>query len=194
MQYAVSTTEEQPQRPKNQTLQFPGSHTSSLNLNTVQKDFKAPVATIDATTLQWELLSSFEIRPEQLELSDSTYIIPSLKWLKEDFLPYAKTYFSNYGLLGSGEGRDCDNISHAFRHLLVLANAQSGGMTSGDVPCAILKTKQTNPFGGIQAEDAYHTLILIRTDQGWQIIEPQTGENTPFNDYPNKTEASWALL
>jgi hypothetical protein len=86
-----------------------------------------------------------------------------------------------------GEGLDCDNFSGFFRQQLVLSNISGGREIAGDVPCGILEVQQKEPFGTVKAlGDGFHSLILIRTEAGWMVVEPQDNTIVPLFKYPNR--------
>lgn len=148
---------------------------------------------LSAQQIEVELLRH-EIQPSQIELSDEAYVIPSHRWLVEDFLPYIEAYFEANGIRVIGEGLDCDNVAHHFRQQLALSNARGGRAGQGDIPCGVLKAEQRRAFGGVPGNGAAHSLILIRTDRGWHVIEPQTRVLLPLSLYPNLTYIHWALF
>ncbi len=153
------------------------------------------VQAIRAPQLEAELLAVHGIRPSQVEMSDQTYALQSHEWIVETFLPYIQSYFESNDIRVIGEGMDCDNIAQLFRQQLALSNTRAGGAAIGDVPCGILKTKQESAFGGVpESGSDYHSLIIIRTDQGWFAIEPQTQAITSFASYPNRPHVEWVLL
>ena len=131
-----------------------------------------------------------------LHFDDEDYVVIEHRWLLDTFLPYFRTFLLHLhsGQVG-GEGFDCDDVTLLFRAKLTLSNLRAGGSRKGEVPCGRLIVRQKTSFGGVPGGPrAVHALILIRTDAGWFIVEPQTGAITPFASYanlPNIVEVSF---
>ncbi|MCH6257546.1 hypothetical protein MLD52_13375 [Puniceicoccaceae bacterium K14] len=151
-------------------------------------------STVKAHQLYSELVFDYAFSPSQIELSDSRYNLPDHRWLHNEFLPYISGYFDELGISLIGEGMDCDNIAHLFRQQLALSNFQGGRANLGDIACGIVKTQQKYDFGGVEGDQNYHCLILLRTNLGWFAIEPQTGESVEIELYPNTASINWVLL
>ncbi len=165
-----------------------------LSLYTIVMGAAALLRPIHYSQLEAELQASPAIQASQIEFSDRQYILPSHDWLVSEFIPYTLDYFESQGLMMEGEGMDCDNLSRLFQNLLMISNSSGGGTGNGDVPCAIMKVKQVEAFGGVPGGDSYHSLVLIRTERGWHIIEPQTGEIAAFEHYSNRPHIEWIFF
>lgn len=145
-------------------------------------------------TLQDELHEGFGLRPSQIEFSDQKYVIPSHEWLVSEFIPYSQKYFAINDFDVTGEGMDCDNVARLFRNQLVISNVAGGRAGDGDIACGVIKVKQNKPFGGVHTTNSAHSLLIIRTELGWQAIEPQTGTVATLQTYPNTDYIEWLLL
>ncbi|TVR53928.1 MAG: hypothetical protein EA425_02685 [Puniceicoccaceae bacterium] len=151
------------------------------------------------------LIASHEIREELsghyqvfagiIELNDKKYVIPRHEWLVHDYLPHFSQYLREMGIRPDGEGLDCDNYSLLFRQQMIISNYLGGATRLGDVPAAIMKVRQVKSFGGVRAdEESYHSLILVRTDRGWFVVEPQNGTLTALSRYPNRPFISYLFF
>ena len=87
--------------------------------------------------------------------------------------------------LGSGgESHDCDNFAMLYKSMTSVASFKS---TSKIEPaCGLITVRQINEFGGVPGTGRLHMLILMMTNQGWFVVEPQTGEFILLEDYPNQ--------
>ena len=149
---------------------------------------------IDARSIETELADVGQILPSQIEFSDQFYILPQHEWLANEFIPFSLEFFEANDVIASGEGMDCDNAAHLFKQLLSLSNTRGGRSHKGDVPCAVIKTTQLHPFGGAPGDRSTHALILLRTNEGWYVIEPQTGAISRLDSYPNREMIEWAFF
>lgn len=154
----------------------------------------AQLAPLDSGRVELELMRAHAIMPSQIEFSDDAFVLPDQAWIETEFLPYFRAYLDAMGAEPSGEGMDCDNYAQIFKQQLALCNARGGRATAGDVPCAVVKAQQVLPFGGVPGDGSRHSVALLRTSAGWQIVEPQTGAITPLEAYPNRAYIDWALF
>jgi hypothetical protein len=125
-------------------------------------------------------------------LNDTVYVVPSEEWLVEKFLPYFARFRSELHLSHRGDGLDCDNFATIFRNQLVFSNIAAGREFEGDVPCGILEVQQKEGFGTVRSlGDGFHSLVVIRTDKGWMVIEPQDNTFAPLAEYPNRDRIAY---
>jgi len=119
--------------------------------------------------------------------NDNAYVIPDYKWLRDTFLPYYLHLKTGMGLHHAVEGFDCDNFAAFLKLELAFANRRSKYVGKGDVPCAFMKVRQGEAFGAVHALGGdFHSLNLIRTSEGWFVIEPQDGTMARLSAYPNR--------
>lgn len=122
-----------------------------------------------------------------IQLHDRDYVVIDHQWLEKMFLPHFQKFIHSLGIQLTPEGLDCDNFVQLFRTQLVIANLLAGGHSVGDVPCALAQLRTQNPFGGVPANPAVlHALVIIRTNTGWHVVEPQTMTILPLDAYPDR--------
>ena len=86
--------------------------------------------------------------------------------------------------LGDGtENLDCDNFAMLYKSMMSVSAYKAN---SDNEPCvALLVVRQVNKFGGVPT-GGLHMVNLVMTNQGWFVIEPQTGEFISLEKYPNQ--------
>ncbi len=108
-------------------------------------------------------------------------------WLKNDFLPKFQLIVKRLRMKSNTEGFDCDNFATLFKAQLQMENRLAGNSALGEVACGILVVQQKKSFGRVMANNRQlHSLIVIRTENGWQVIEPQTMRVANLDKYPNR--------
>lgn len=107
-------------------------------------------------------------------------------WLKNDFLPKFQLIVKRLRMKSNTEGFDCDNFASLFKAQLQMENHLAGNSALGEVACGILVVQQKKSFGRVMANRQLHSLIVIRTENGWQVIEPQTMRVASLEKYPNR--------
>jgi hypothetical protein len=56
----------------------------------------------------------------------------------------------------------------------------------------ILEVQQKEGFGTVRSlGDGFHSLVVIRTDKGWMVIEPQDNTFAPLAEYPNRDRIAY---
>lgn len=148
----------------------------------------APVV-LSAVSLRGELRDR-GIPPEAVgphAMNDDYYVVPDHRWLTERFLPYFGHVRQSLGLRHAGEGFDCDNFTALLKQQLALANRRTPLVANGDVACASMKVQQVEGFGAVPSlgEDL-HSVNLLRTSDGWFVVEPQDGHISTLAAYPNR--------
>lgn len=119
-------------------------------------------------------------------LLDETYAVVPQAWLKEQFLPFYRREVARVRQLGSedAEASDCDNYGTFIRHTLALAGWI--GHTAQPAVAHVI-VFQEKAFSGLGRTRERHSVCLILTDAGWQVIEPQNAARlTPLSRYPNR--------
>lgn len=173
------------------TLRLPPKMLYATTGATAEATSRSPAAggpyTLRDTTLSSELMGIHNVRAGAVVLNDTVYVVPSERWLVETFLPYFAQFRKELRLNHRGEGLDCDNFADIFRNQLVFSNIAAGRELQGDVPCGILIAQQREAFGSVPSlGDGFHSLVVIRTENGWLVVEPQDNTMVPLTKYPNK--------
>ena len=116
---------------------------------------------------------------------DSKYKEVDYYWFRK-FNSWFKTLLFENGIMSLGDGTenlDCDNFAMLYKSLMSVSAYKA---KSDNEPCvALLVVRQHNEFGGVPI-GGLHMVNLVMTNQGWYVIEPQTGEFIRLEDYPNQ--------
>lgn len=117
---------------------------------------------------------------------DTKYKPVDYFWFRKFNSWFKKLLFENGIMsLGSGsENHDCDNFAMLYKSMVSVAGFKSGNKI--EPATALITVKQVHEFGGVPGTGGLHMLIMVMTDQGWYIIEPQTGESILLEKYPNQ--------
>lgn len=84
---------------------------------------------------------------------------------------------------GDGETSDCDNYAMLYKSLMSAAAYKAGEKIEPAV--LLMLVEQRKPFGGIPVGGP-HLNIIVMTNQGWFVVEPQTGQFDKLENYPNQ--------
>lgn len=152
-----------------------------------------PVTTQAATELPLRQLRS-ELRDLDPTLArhsewpdERMFAVISTDWLKKRFLPAFERMVFDLRLTFTYEGFDCDNFAALFLAQLRLQQFLDSG---ADLPPAggIVTVEQRRTFGIIPAQEGtIHAVVLLLTDEGWWVIEPQGLTSAPIAKYPNRS-------
>lgn len=93
-------------------------------------------------------------------------------------------YWNTPKLRYKPEAYDCDNYARTFVVFGDLAGIPESPFT-GQLALFRIYVEQKEKWGGVPA-GGYHALVMLLTDKGWIVYEPQSGAITPFNKYPNR--------
>ena len=121
----------------------------------------------------------------QIVQLDEKYKPVDYYWFRS-FNSWFKDSLFNNGLLSLGNNSsnlDCDNYSMLYKSFMSTA-AYKSGATIEPASCLII-TRQVYEFGGLPTGGA-HMLVMVMTNQGWYVVEPQTGEFDKLEKYPNQ--------
>jgi len=123
----------------------------------------------------------------QLFLANSSYQPIEEGWLRSNFMPKFKMLIKRLRMKSSSEGFDCDNFAELFRSELAVENHLAGRSSLGEVACGVLVVEQRRAFGRVLSmrSGGLHSLVIVRTDCGWMVIEPQTLRLASLDEYPN---------
>ena len=108
-------------------------------------------------------------------------------WLTDSFLPKFRLIVQRLRMRGDSPSFNCKDFSALFKSELALENHLAGNSVLGEVACAVLVVDQKHAFGRVLKNDEMlHSLVLVRTENGWRVIEPQTMRIASLEKYPNK--------
>jgi hypothetical protein len=89
------------------------------------------------------------------------------------------------------ENLDCDNFALLYKSLLSISYYKSNVSHEPAVATVLVEQKQS--FGGVPA-GGLHMLNLIFTSKAWYIFEPQTGQYTELENYPNQEHIKLLII
>ena len=116
---------------------------------------------------------------------DSKYKEVDYYWFRK-FNNWFRTLLFENGIMSLGDGTenlDCDNFAMLYKSMMSVSAYKAN---SDNEPCvALLVVRQVNKFGGVPT-GGLHMVNLVMTNQGWFVIEPQTGEFISLEKYPNQ--------
>ena len=78
---------------------------------------------------------------------------------------------------------DCDNFALLYKSLMSTSIYKNN--KNREILVGIISVKQKKAILGID-EGVLHALNIVKTDKGWFVVEPQTGEFISLKDYPNE--------
>lgn len=120
--------------------------------------------------------------PPQVNFTRTQFLQPDHGWMmqfKTWFLRLEKPLKMRF----ENQLWDCDNYSNcfvAFADLLALR----AGETRAAFCVGWASVYYQRPFGGIRRGP--HAVVIVGTDRGLFIIEPQTGDSVALRDFPNR--------
>jgi hypothetical protein len=123
-------------------------------------------------------------RYEQYSAVKAAWFKRYVRWFEKELRALGLTY--------QREMWDCDDFSmalNAFADLALLRNK------SHPPPHLIgrLVVYQDRRWSGVAA-GGLHELVIVRTERGWQVVEPQTGEIESLEEYPNRDAVKEVLF
>lgn len=119
------------------------------------------------------------------------YSAVNASWFKR-YLRWFEKELRALGLTYQRETWDCDDFSmalNAFADLALLRNK------AHPPPHLIgrLVVYQDHRWSGVAA-GGLHELVIVRTERGWKVVEPQTGDIEDLEDYPNRNAVKEVLF
>jgi hypothetical protein len=90
------------------------------------------------------------------------------------------------------ENLDCDNFAMLYKSLMGVSGYKSSSESEPSV--AVVVVRQANEYGGIPASNGLHMVNLVMTNNGWFILEPQTGKFILLENYPNQEFIEYLIL
>lgn len=115
-------------------------------------------------------------------------------WFRKFNNWFRKLLFEN-GIMSVGDGTenlDCDNFAMLYKSMMSVAGYKSGNKVE---PCnALLVVNQVEEFGGVPGTGGLHMVNLVFTNQGWFVVEPQTGKFILLENYPNQKHVKMLIM
>lgn len=123
-------------------------------------------------------------------LFDRKYIGVTSEHLKK----YNKWFTSltfHMGIDHKDDAYDCDNFAFLYKSILTVSSYKNWDVDTEykdrQVLAGTLIVYQTRPFGGVRASNnTKHALNIVYVDNGWVVVEPQTGKMIEYEKYPNR--------
>lgn len=107
-------------------------------------------------------------------LCDSTYGVPTFRWLSGPFWDWFWEYRTSLGLRVWNRRNDCDNFARAYCQAASDAHALTNG--NNDEGLAVGEFWYRRENGGA------HAIVCAFTDLGRVFIEPQTGKQLTLSE------------
>jgi len=127
-------------------------------------------------------------------MMDTKYKQVDYYWFRKFNNWFRDLLFEN-GIMSLGDGTenlDCDNFAMLYKSMMSVSAYKS---KEPHEPCvALIVVRQVNEFGGIPGTGGLHMVNLVMTNQGWYIVEPQTGEFVLLEKYPNQQHLQLLLI
>lgn len=147
----------------------------------------APPPSLDRATVQAEVCAGTGLSSYRVEAEGKGYAVVPHEWLMDRFLPYFLDTVFRLGLRFTDEGFDCDNYARLFRDELNLQYRLQVTTEGQEPACAVFTVRQKRTFGVVPGQSGYtHALVLVRTEKGWYVVEPQDGTISMLGKYPNR--------
>lgn len=150
--------------------------------------------TYSAVDLQNSLRQSHPSLSEAMELRETSYAPIPATWLRYEFFPAFEQLVFDLRLRFMEEGFDCDNFALLFLAQLRLQRFLDHSLDS-PVAGGLMTVNQDRGFGSISRQrGVVHAVVLLLTDEGWWVIEPQGPMAVPLSDYPNRNSTRRAYF
>lgn len=156
--------------------------------DTSVEGYQAKILTNNQLTLWFRQ----QLRRVKFEISpplDARYFILD----KENMLiAFDKFYRENKHWQYAISARDCDDFAFAFKNWIQFEMADDYLELEATSSVAVVFVRQRHAWGGVPAGNA-HALIMVVTNEGGIMYEPQTGEWCMLEDYPNREHIYYIL-
>jgi hypothetical protein len=127
----------------------------------------------------------------QINYVRSTFVKPAHSWLLA-YVAWFRKLDKPLNLHYEDQLFDCDKFARCFVAFADLL-AQKGGETRGSIAIGWATVYNDYEFGGVP-EGTAHAVVIIWTDEGVFIVEPQGGTISALSDYPNRNAMSAVYL
>ncbi|MBI4625295.1 MAG: hypothetical protein HY736_19000 [Verrucomicrobia bacterium] len=120
------------------------------------------------------------------------FLVADHGWFQR-FLDWQHYFLWEFDHRYQREGFDCDDFSVSMMAFVDLAMLRAG-MHSQAAVVGRLVVRQKNRWANAQAGGGTHEVILIATDHGLTVVEPQNRWTIPLEDYPNRAHILRLIL
>jgi hypothetical protein len=134
------------------------------------------------TQIMSELHAGSTAHPQLIHQAES-FVRPDLAWLRAYIKWFAKLEKPLH-LKYQEQAFDCDKYARCFVAFADLLALKQGELRAS-VCVGWVTVDNAVAFGGVEPGNG-HALVLVGTDQGLMIVEPQGGAMTPLAQYPNR--------
>ncbi len=141
---------------------------------------RAPLYSL--TQILAELQVSSSAHPQLIHQAES-FVRPDLAWLRA-YVKWFAQLEKPLHLKYQDEAFDCDKYARCFVAFADLLALQQGELRAS-VCVGWVTVANDVAFGGV-GPGSGHALVLVGTDQGLMIVEPQGGAMIPLAQYPNR--------
>jgi hypothetical protein len=134
-----------------------------------------------------------DARANQPEIRNraKVFYVSDVKWL-QSFVVWYGARLKDWNIHYQKEAFDCDDYATLMVLLANLMFVEKGDFSS--VICiGRMTVKMAVAWGGIPAGDI-HEMILVATNRGLMVIEPQNGKSCLLKDYPNREHIERLIL
>ena len=118
------------------------------------------------------------------------YILPRHNWLRSAMVTYGGT-LTRANAQGKSQVWDCENYSQLL-NALVTVRIWKAGYYDTRAALGWMKVDAKYPWAGLPG--VLHALVFTVTESGFYVMEPQNGQITHLEDYPNKQFIQEAYL
>jgi hypothetical protein len=122
-------------------------------------------------------------KPPPINYSRQTFVRPDYQWLLA-FVKWFRKLGKPLNMHYEDELFDCDKYSRCFVAFADLL-ARKGGETRGSICVGWATVFNDNSFAGIETGGG-HAVVIVGTNRGLFVVEPQNGTIVPLGDYPNR--------
>lgn len=141
------------------------------------------LATVDMARVEKELRSASPGLKLFALPDDESYLLVPHGWMT-DLLWWYRSFLFELGLTYEREIWDCDDFSRTAAGMASLS-VYISGYGGFECPIGWINVLNKNPWAGVKGVGV-HELLLVVTDEGIFVTEPQNGAMVHLSDYPNR--------
>lgn len=119
------------------------------------------------------------------------FVVLDHGWLRR-FLEWQRHFRWKFDHEFQAELLDCDDFSLGMVAFVDLAMLRAGAQSSTAL-VGRLVVHQAVTWANVRA-GALHEVVLVATDRGLFVVEPQNGQMVELENYPNRAHLRWMIL